>query len=108
MEINQARMEQALMNLTESDEQIAKAKALVNGLNNYAKVIKAMQFQRSPGKSVGEKEQFAMCSPAYTAHLDKIQTAEYDYFLLNERRNTETLIIDCWRSLNAARSRGMM
>lgn len=108
MQIDQEAMENALMYLTQTDEDFARLKALVNGLERQVKTIKAMAFKASRETSVSAKEQDAYASGEYQNHLRKIEIAEREMLEFQERRNTAVTTIDCWRSLNAARSRGMM
>ena len=96
------------MFLAESDENYAKAKSLHEGLVNQLKTIKAIAFGRSMASSASAKEQDAYRSRDYQYHLEKIERASVDYLTLQAKRYTAATVIDCWRSLNAARSRGQI
>lgn len=104
--ITQERMEKAVMFLSETDQELARRKAYFNGLDRQTKTVKAMAFMRSGESSVTAKEQAALVSPAYRDHLQRVTEAEQEFLTLNEQRHTEVIVIDCWRSLNAARNRG--
>ncbi len=96
------------MYLVKTDEALAKAKALSNSLRESIKVVKAMAYQRSLSAVAAQKEQDALSSQQYREHLDRLREADYDFLLLQTRRETECAIIDCWRSLNAAKNKGMI
>jgi hypothetical protein len=102
------RMEQAVLYLCSTDEQYASSRARYNGLKEQAKVVKAMAFLRSISTSQTQKEQDSLSSPTYRDHIRKMEEAEYEYLLIQTRRETELTIIDCWRSLNSAKSKGML
>jgi len=106
--ITDARMEKAVIYLSRTDDQLAAAKARFNGLKETAKVVKALAYQRSLNAVAAQKEQDAISSPQYREHLAKMEAAELDYLLLATKRETEIVIIDCWRSLNAARTKGLI
>lgn len=99
-------MEKALEFLATTDEEYARLRALTSGLDRQLKTIKALAFRASRESSATAREQEAACSPMYTEHLKKIELAETEFYTLHERRNTAVTLIDCWRSLNAARNRG--
>ena len=107
MSLTQERMEHALKYLATTDEEFAKAKALVEGLKEQFKPIKASLFMRFKG-SIGERENMALAHPDYDVHLKKYQNAVMDLEYLRAKRSTETLVIDCWRSLNSARGKGII
>lgn len=106
--ITTERMEQAVLYLSRTDEALAKARACYNGLKETAKVVKAMAYQRSLSSVAAQKEQDAVSSANYRDHLRRMEEAEYDFLLIQTKRETEITVIDCWRSLNAARSRGIL
>ena len=106
MAINQDDMERAVEYLANSDEDYARAKALYDGLMEQRKVVKAKAFLRSREGPQTAKEQDAYASQAYQEHLQKIEVANLEYLTLHTKRSTETIVIDCWRSLNAARRKG--
>lgn len=103
--ISADRLQKALTYLAETDERAAKAKALLTGLEESTKTIKSIEFLKSGGTN-GEREATAFASPAYREHTKKIEDATYDYELMRNKRVTETLLIEVWRSLNASRRQG--
>ena len=107
MTVSQERMERALTYLAQTDEEYAKAKALVEGLKESMKPVKANLFLRFKG-GVSEREQMALGHPDYAIHIEKYQQAIQDFEYIRAKRLTETLIVDCWRSLNSARGKGII
>lgn len=108
MNIDRERMEQAVDYLARTDLEYARARALYEGFTEQRKVVKARQFSQSRASSMTGKEQDAYNSMHYQQHLQKIQDAHIEYLTLQAKRATETTIIDCWRSLNAARNKGQI
>ena len=108
MLIDQARMEQSLEYLAQTDVEYANAKSLFDGLNEQRKVVKANCYMRSGQGTAGAKEQDAYRTPMYIQHLAKMEVAQQAFLTLQAKRITEGIFIDCWRSLNAARGRGQM
>ena len=103
--ISESRVEQALRYLRETDEMAAKAKSLMVGYDEQKKTILATEYLKQDG-SQGEKLKQAEASPAYKEHLEKHATSVYDFEELRNRRQTEILIIETWRSVNANQRRG--
>lgn len=103
--ISLERRDKALKYLAESDEPAAKAKSLLAGLEDQKKTLIAVEFQNAQGGQ-GERLKTAEASEAYKAHLKKLEDACYDYECYRNKRMTEALIIECWRSENANRRSG--
>jgi len=103
--ISLQRMEKALTYLAETDERAAKAKALSDGMTEQRKTIKAMVYLQATGTN-GEREQKAYASQSYKDHLEKMESTSIDWEILKNKRKTEELIVDAWRSLNANRRQG--
>ena len=103
--VSESRMLKALEYLALSDMEYAKAKAYADGMSEQRKTIKAIQYLRSEG-SQGDRTEKAYASPEYQSHLQKLENAILDLEHLKAKRQTESLIIDVWRSLNSARKQG--
>ena len=103
--ISADRLQKALEYLATTDESAAKAKAYLMGLEETTKTIKATEFLRATGTN-GERDARAYASASYQEHIDKIEEATYSYEILRNKRLTEALIIEVWRSLNANRRNG--
>ena len=107
-EINRERMERALNFLSETDQEYANSKALYDGLCEQRKIVKANCALRSGESSAAARENTAYTMPDYVLHIQKMETAELNFLTLQAQRNTAGILIDCWRSLNAARSKGQI
>ena len=107
MTISNERMERALNFLVETDREYADARALMEGLKDQSKIIRGQALLRTAG-TVAEREALAYTSPEYVAHIAKLKDATQDYHYLAAKRSTESAVIDCWRSLNSARTKGLI
>lgn len=106
--VTQEKMEECLIYLSDTDDEYARLRALVNGLDRQTRTIKAVAFRNSREPTAAAKEQAAYCSPDYIEHLKKIEIAEREMLTLGEKRNTRTTWIECWRSVNKAYRQGMV
>lgn len=105
--ISEDRLSKALTYLSETDEKSARAKAYSLGLEEQIKSIKGMLFVQLPGNmTVAEKESRVYASQDYKEHIEKYQNSVADYEILKNKRDTECLIVEVWRSLNASRRKG--
>lgn len=105
--ISETRLNKALKYLAETDEDAARAKALMISLEDQRKTVKALAFLKAQG-TVAEREANAYNSQEYRDHAEKLENAVADYEALRNKRATETIIIEVWRSLNAARRSGQI
>jgi len=101
------RLQKALTYLAETDEPAAKAKAYVKGLEQRRKTVKAFAFLSAAG-TMAEKEAKAYASPEYEEVTQAIENAVADAELYFNKRSTEMLIVEVWRSVNAGRRKGNM
>lgn len=97
--------EKCLKFLGDTDEKAARAKALVEGLSEQRKTYKAIAFQKLEG-SATEKAVICYKDEEYKAHLEKLETAIYEYETLRNKRITADLTIRMWQSCNANRRTG--
>lgn len=105
--ITEERLMQALDYLASTDEMIAQAKSYMDALNDQKKTIKAEEYLKCTGTQ-GDKTEKAFNSVAYRCLLDRIKDATYNYEILRNKRQTQSLIVDVWRSLNSARKQGVV
>lgn len=103
--ISPDRLHKAMTYLAETDKGFAIAKSYMIGLDDQKKTILATQYVNAEG-SQGDKNQIALASGEYKVHLKKYKDSVYDYEILRNKRITESLIVEVWRSLNAARNKG--
>src|SRR6185436_9397519 len=104
--ISDDRLTKALTYLAETDDPCAMAKSLMDGLENQKKSVLSIAFLQADAKTVAEREAIAYASETYIAHIGKLEAATYDYETMRNKRLTEELIIECWRSMNANKRRG--
>lgn len=107
MLINETRLQKALTYLAETDEPAAGLRADVERAEFKAKEIRDAVFLVVTG-TVAERQAIAGTHKDYTAAMN-------DYFLamrasdaMRNKRSTESIVIDCWRSLNSGRSKGLI
>lgn len=105
--VSDERVQKALSYLALTDEKCAKAKSLMLGLEHQLKTVKSVVYMQSEG-TVAERDATAYSSQEYREHVQKLEDATYDYELMRNKRLTEELIVECWRSVNANRRRGNM
>ena len=106
MRISDERSEKALHYLVESDEKAAELKSDMERLEHMAKSMRDTAFLHLQG-SVAERTAAANVAP-------DVQKAWGEYFaavracnaVLNKRK-TEELVIDCWRSVNSNKRAGL-
>ena len=103
--ISSDRLQQALTYLATTDESCAKAKAYLMGLEELTKSVKAERFLIAIGTN-GERDAVAYASANYREHIEKIGEATYSYEMVRNKRMTEALIVEVWRSENANRRIG--
>lgn len=104
--ITEDRLKKALTFLAETDEPAAQARAYADLMQEKRKVMKATMMLDSDAKSNQMRECEAYCSIEYREHLEEIKNAVYEYETLRLKRQTESQIVEVWRSENANRRSG--
>ena len=103
--ISQDRLEKALTFLAETDEDCASLKADAARAEFKAKAVRDAIFLREEG-TVAERTARSGASKEYAAamglHFDLLERYEG----MRNKRGTEAIVIDTWRSLNASRRAG--
>lgn len=105
--VNEERVMRALTFLSSTDKELARSKALLDGLEETKKTVRASAFLKAQGAQ-GERAEKAHDSAEYREHLKKLGDAVYEYELLKAQRTTEALYVDVWRSLLSARKQGIV
>lgn len=105
--ISYERVEQALTRLAETDQPCADLKADVVRSDKKAKSIHSAIFLRQQG-TVKEREAIADNSPDYQDALEDHFKAIELYEGIRNERSRQELVIEVWRSINAARNRGQI
>ena len=106
--ISLERRDGAFKYLVDTDDSAAKAKSLMLGLDKQEKTIIGIEVLKYTGKerTVIEKESLARKSVEYLQWMDKYEASVYDFERQKNKRQTESLIVECWRSENANRRSG--
>lgn len=104
--ISNDRLQKALEYLATTDDKCAKAKSLMIGLENQIKTVKSIAFLQADAKTATEREAIAYASETYREHINKHEVATYEYETMRNKRLTEELVVECWRSINASRRNG--
>lgn len=104
--LTEARMEEALHFLSNSDESLANLLADMERAEWRAKTTRHAVFVTLTG-TIADREARA----SIHEQTEKAQSLYFDtvhaYNALRNKRATEQIIIDCWRSINASRNRGV-
>lgn len=107
MLIPDSRLEQALTKLAQTDGPIAELHANVERAEFRAKAIKDAIFLRSEG-SVAERNAIAGTHPEFSAAMESYFSALQSHDAMKNERSREVLIVDVWRSLSSARTKGII
>lgn len=105
-EISDDRLHKALLYLASTDIDAAKARGRAEGLAEQRKSIKAMLMLESTEKTGPMKESSAYAHRRYLDHLELLENAIIDYETLKLKRQTESLIVEVWRSTQANKRAG--
>lgn len=103
--ISESRLQKALTYLAETDEGAASAKASMIGIEHQEKTVLGVRFLDEVG-TVAEREAKARTSPEYQEWQESYKSAVYDYEILRNKRVTETLVIEVWRTIQANQRKG--
>ena len=106
-QLNENRVEEALILLASTDNQHAELEGEVKFLAEAVKQAKAHSFLLAEG-TVAEREAKSQAS-VKTAEAVEIHTKAFvDFKKLDNQRNHEIRIIDIWRTLSSNRRQGNM
>ena len=98
-------VEKALDYLVATDEEAAKAKALMSFIEDKKKTVKATEMVKKDG-AISGREMEAFASAPYLAVCEEYRDAVYDYELLRNRRKSAELVVEVWRTESANQRRG--
>tara|TARA_Y100001951_G_scaffold3532_1_gene2405 strand:+ start:69 stop:392 length:324 start_codon:yes stop_codon:yes gene_type:complete len=101
-EVDQDRMELAMMFLAETDIPAAKAKGRVKALDQYGRTVKAFGFLEATG-TVAEREAKSYTTDKWKQHIDNVEQAVIDAETLDNQRASAMGVRDVWRTLQANR-----
>jgi hypothetical protein len=100
--IDEERLGNALTYLATTDEPCASLRADMERAEFKAKACKAAQFKLLEG-SVADRNASAESSPETAAAYEQFFSAMYKYEAMKNKRATEAIVVDTWRSMNANR-----
>lgn len=104
--LTEARMEEALNFMADSDENLANLLADMERAEWRAKATRQAIFVTLTG-TVADREARACIHEETEKAQQHYFTAVQAYNSLRNKRATEQIVIDCWRSINASRNRGV-
>lgn len=105
--VEDSRLEQSLKKLAQTDGPVADLHVEAERCEFRAKAIKDAIFLRSEG-SVAERTAIAGTHPEYGAAMEKYFDALAKHETMKNERSREMLIVDVWRSLSSARTKGLI
>jgi hypothetical protein len=107
--VTDEKMQAAISCLSEdpdtNDDAAAVARADMDRAEFKAKRIKDALIKHGDG-GVGERTAAAGCDPAYLDAMEEYFAASQLYEFVRNKRSTAAIIVDVWRSENAARRQG--
>lgn len=103
--ITEARLEQALTRLAQTDEQHADAKMEMLRAETATEAVRDAVYLTETG-NIEDRKAKARTSPQYQDAMTRYFKATRDFTALNNRRQHEVLIVDVFRTLEASRRRG--
>lgn len=107
MSVSEERAEKALTYLAETDREFARRETEFNALERMRLPAKGAAFEKLGKLGTNtERECAAFNSEEYRSHLNAIAVAETAYLEMRYKRETEKLVWEHWRSINANRRHG--
>lgn len=103
--INDDRLQKALTYLAETDEPCAALRADMERAEFKAKVIREAIFMREDG-TVAERNAKAGSHDEYKQAMNVYFDLLKLYEAMRNKRGTESIVIDTWRSLESSRRQG--
>jgi Na+/phosphate symporter len=103
--ISDERLAKALTYISETDQQAAELKTDVERQQFKLKKIKSAIFSCSEG-NIEERRSEAEVADSTQEQVKEYLVSLQDYNEIDNKRKTEQLIIEVWRSLNANRRQG--
>jgi hypothetical protein len=103
--INESRLSKALTYLAEHDEPCAHLHAAMERAEFKAKAVRDAVFMRLEG-TVAERTAQAGASEEYEKAMELYFQFLGTYEAMKNKRATEGVVVDVWRSLNSSRNKG--
>ncbi len=106
--ISQDRLQESLIYLAETDEPCAQRRADHARAEFKAKSVKNVLMKAITKGSIPDRTAEAETDQAYLdAKAEEFQKF-FEYEAMKNKRITETIVVDTWRSLNAGRNKGQI
>lgn len=103
--ISEDRLEKALRYMAETDAPCAAAKGDVERAEYRCKMVRAREFMTAEGSVEARKAAAEVSDSVQQAETDRCN-AIVAFEAIKAKRQTEALIIDVWRTLEASRRHG--
>ena len=103
--ISDERMEKALHYFVDTDDSAARALALVKKLEDNKKTILGKEYLQAAG-TVADRNSIASTSDVFQDYLEEIENAWADHKFLENKRATEKIVIDVYRTISANQRNG--
>lgn len=103
--ISEKRLDQALGYLLKTDDELARLLEVMDTAVAKAEAVMDAVFVHLEG-SVANREAHARMTTEYQKALAESFAAKRAHNAVLNKRKTESIVIDVWRSLNAARRQG--
>ena len=101
-------VERAVKYMADTDESFASAKAKMNAMSERKKITLASCFLDAHGDNVREREAAALSSKIYRDEIDVWEESILEFETLHAKRIRAGYIVDMFRSLNSARTKGVI
>ena len=107
MTITTERMEKAITYLAETDQTCADLRADMERAEFKAKAVRDAQIKHGDG-TVADRTAAAGSSPEYESAMNRYFDFIAAYEHVKNRRSTEAIVCECWRSVNSNRKQGIV
>ena len=101
-------VERAVKYMADTDETYASAKARMIAGKERLKTVHAVAYLDAPGSNVKERESEALCSENYKLELEGYEESILEFETMKNKRLRAELVVEVWRSLNSARTKGVI
>lgn len=104
--IDEDRLEKALKYLATTDDDCAGLRADMARTEFKAKAVRAAMVKLSTGSSASAREAEADTTTEVETAWESHFKAMHAYHAMANKRSTESIVVDTWRSMNANRRQG--
>jgi hypothetical protein len=91
--------------LATTDEEAASLLANMERAEYRAKATRDIEFRHAEG-TVAERAAIAGCASSYTDAMNEYFAAVQAFHSVKNKRQTEALVVDVWRSMESSRRQG--